>query len=248
MFSGSADKRVGRRRFIGGALVVGSAAASGSLAMAADTSSALPQRPHEQGAELSPYGSRSPYEKDVVRVPTELTPTKLTSWDFTPLQDLYGTITPNGLFFERNHGGVPNINPAQHRLLVHGMVDSPRVFTMDDLKRYPPVSIVHFIECSGNGLTEWAKPTEMTVQKTHGLLGCAEWTGIKVSTLLNDLGMKPGAAWVLAEGADAALMDRSIPLEKMMDDAMLVYGQNGKRCARNKAIPCAFCCRVSKAT
>jgi sulfane dehydrogenase subunit SoxC len=237
--SGSENRRVGRRAFIGGALVAGSAAASAGR-LRAEAAPALPPRPTVQGAPLSPYGSRSPYEKDVVRVPVTLnadTATKLTSWDFTPLQDLYGTITPNGLFFERNHGGVPSIDPAEHRLLVHGMVDNPRVFTMDDLKRYPPISVVHFIECSGNSLTEWAKPTGKTVQITHGLLGCAEWTGVKASVLLNDLGVKPGAAWVLAEGADAALMDRSIPLEKMMDDAVIVYGQNGEALRPEQGYP-----------
>src|SRR5665213_1207678 len=137
----------------------------------------------------------------------------------------------------RNHGGVPKINLAEHRLLVHGMVDSPRVFTIDDLKRYPPVSVLHFIECAGNGLTEWAKPTGKTVQITHGLLSCAEWTGVKVSTLLKYLGVKPGAAWVLAEGADAALMDRSIPIEKLMDDAILAYGQNGEALRPEQGYP-----------
>lgn len=117
------------------------------------------------------------------------------------------------------------------------MVDSPRVFTIDDLKRYPPVSVLHFIECAGNGLTEWAKPTGKTVQITHGLLSCAEWTGVKVSTLLKDLGVKPGAAWVLAEGADAALMDRSIPIEKLMDDAILAYGQNGEALRPEQGYP-----------
>lgn len=226
--------RVGRRRFIGGALLAGLATS------AADAATELPDRPHEQGALLRPYGAPSPYEKDVVRVPTKLnadTDTGLTSWDFTPLGDLHGTITPNGLFFERNHGGVPNIDPAQHRLLVHGMVDNARVFTMDDLKRYPPVTVVHFIECSGNTLTEWAKPTGKTVQITHGLLSCAQWTGVKVSTLLSDVGVKTGAAWVLAEGADAALMDRSIPLEKLMDDAILVYAQNGEALRPEQGYP-----------
>lgn len=230
----SDKRRVGRRGFIGGALVAG-------LATRTDARAAgLPDRPHEQGAVLRPYGAPSPHEKDVVRVAVKLnadTDTGLTSWDFTPLQDLHGTITPNGLFFERNHGGVPDIDPAQHRLLVHGMVDNPRVFTMDDLKRYPPVTVVHFVECSGNGLTEWAKPTGKTVQITHGLLSCAEWTGVKVSTLLSDLGVKSGAAWVLAEGADAAVMDRSIPLEKMMDDALLVYSQNGEALRPEQGYP-----------
>lgn len=236
---GSNNPSLKRRGFLGGALVAGSALASAGLARAAD-STAFPQRPMQQGAPLRPYGAPSPYEKGVVRVPVKLnadTDTGLTSWDFTPLQDLHGTITPNGLFFERNHGGVPDIDPAQHRLLVHGMVDNERVFTMDDLKRYPPVSVVHFLECSGNGLTEWAKPTGKSVQITHGLLSCAEWTGVKVSTLLNDLGVKPGAAWVLAEGADAAVMDRSIPLQKMMDDAILAYGQNGEALRPEQGYP-----------
>ncbi len=223
-----------RRNFLGTAIVAGSAAAATKAALAA---SPLPMRPQEQGAPLSPYGSRSAYENKVVRVPTELTPTQISSWDFTPLQDLHGTITPNGLFFERNHGGVPNIDPVTHRLLVHGLVDNPRVLTMDDLKRYPPVTVVHFLECSGNGLTEWAKPTGLTVQKTHGLIGCAEWTGVRVSTILKDLGVKTNASWVLAEGGDASVMDRSIPLEKMMDDAILVYGQNGEALRPEQGYP-----------
>jgi sulfane dehydrogenase subunit SoxC len=232
-------RHVKRRGFIGGALLAGAVLTRGPSAESAEAP-ALPERPLEQGAVLRPYGLPSPFEKGVVRVPVKLnadTDTALTAWDFTPLQDLHGTITPNGLFFERNHGGVPNIDPAQHRLLVHGMVDNERVFTVDDLKRYPPVSVVHFLECSGNGLTEWAKPTGKTVQITHGLLSCAEWTGVKVSTLLGDLGVKPGAAWVLAEGADAAVMDRSIPLQKLMDDAIIVYGQNGEALRPEQGYP-----------
>ncbi|GAC1590705.1 MAG: sulfite dehydrogenase [Candidatus Velthaea sp.] len=202
-----------------------------------DAAAALPARPHELGTPLSPYGMPSLHEKAVVRVPTDLTPTKLSSWDFTPLQHLHGIITPNGLFFERNHGGVPTIDPANHRLLVHGMVDNARTFSVDDLKRYPPVSVIHFLECSGNGLTEWAKPTAKTVQLTHGLISCVEWTGVRVSTLLKDLGVKSGAAWVLAEGADAAMMDRSIPLDKMMDDAILAYAQNGEALRPEQGYP-----------
>ncbi|MGH7661020.1 MAG: sulfite dehydrogenase [Vulcanimicrobiaceae bacterium] len=236
---GSNDRYVKRRGFIGGALFASAALTRTPPAEAAETP-VLPERPLEQGAPLRPYGSPSPFEKGVVRVPVKLnadTDTALTSWDFTPLQDLHGTITPNGLFFERNHGGVPNIDPAQHRLLIHGLVDNERVFTMDDLKRYPPVSVVHFLECSGNGLTEWAKATGKTVQITHGLLSGAEWTGVKVSVLLNDLGVKSGAAWVLAEGADAAVMDRSIPLQKLMDDAILAYGQNGEALRPEQGYP-----------
>lgn len=224
-----------RRDFLSATLAAGSTLAAVELARAAGDPG--DDRPNVLGAPLSPYGSPSPFERGVVRVPSTLTPTKLSSWDFTPLQDLHGTITPNGLFFERNHGGVPAIDPSEHRLLVHGLVDNPAIFTMDDLRRYPPVSAIHFVECSGNGLTEWSKPTGKTVQLTHGLLSCAQWTGVRVSTLLRDVGVKSGAAWVLAEGADAPLMDRSIPLEKMMDDAILAYAQNGEALRPEQGYP-----------
>jgi sulfane dehydrogenase subunit SoxC len=203
---------------------------------AAIAGAALPVRPYEQGAPLSPYGVPSPYERDVVRVPAN-TPTRTASWNFTPLQDLHGILTPNGLFFERNHAGVPQIDPRAHRLLIEGMVDDPRIFTLDDLKRYPSVSAMHFIECSGNTGSEWSKASGTSVAFTHGLLGCAEWTGVKLSTVLEDIGIKPGARWMLAEGADAALMDRSIPLEKAMDDAMLVYAQNGEALRPEQGYP-----------
>jgi sulfane dehydrogenase subunit SoxC len=224
-----------RRRFLSAALAAGSALAAGEFARSAGA--AGEDVPRELGAPLSPYGSPSPNEREVVRVATTLTPTEFSSWNFTPLQHLRGTITPNGLFFERNHGGVPAIDPVEHRLLVHGLVDNPAIFTMEDLRRYPPVSAIHFVECSGNGLTEWAKPTGKTVQLTHGLLSCAEWTGVRVSTLLRDVGVKSGATWVLAEGADAPLMDRSIPLEKMMDDAILAYAQNGEALRPEQGYP-----------
>jgi len=205
MIDTSGDARFARRRFLkasAGAAAVSllakPAAAQSPSSGAAEAT--LPSRPHEQGPPLSPYGVPSPFEKGVVRVPTDLTPTSISSWDFTPLQDLHGIITPNGLFFERNHGGVPQIDPKAHRLLVHGLVDNSIVFTMDDLMRYPAVSEIHFLECSGNGLTEWKKPTGKTVQVTHGLVSCVEWTGVRVATILKDLGVKSGAAWRARRG------------------------------------------------
>lgn len=174
----------------------------------------------------SPYGERSIYEQHVVRVPNA---EKNPAWSFTPLQDLSGTMTPNSLFFERHHAGIPEINPALHRLMVHGMVDYPTIFTMDDIKRFPSVSVTHFLECSGNSLYEWTDEGKAEdVQVGFGLLSQTEWTGVPLKTILNEVGASADATWILAEGADAAGMDRSIPMEKALDDAILAYAMNGE--------------------
>ncbi len=203
----------------------------------ADLPPNVPPWMQEQGRPLTPYGHPSPYEKAVVRVPTNLTPTELSSWNFTPLQYLQGTVTPNGLHFERLHAGVPDIHPSQHRLLIEGMVKRPIVLTMDDLMRYPSVSRFHFLECSGNTLTEWRKPVGKNVQYTHGLLSCAEWTGVPLAAILDEVGVDPKATWALAEGADAAAMDRSIPVQKLWEDAILAYAQNGEMLRPSQGYP-----------
>ncbi len=185
----------------------------------------------------APYGVPSRYEADVIRRATNITPTLWSSWSFTPLQDLHGIITPNGLVFERHHAGTPDINPDEHRLMVHGLVSQPLIFTIEDLVRLPSISRIHFLECSGNGLTEWKAPKEKTVQGTHGLLSCCEWTGVPLSTILDEVGFKPQAKWILAEGADAAAMSRSIPIEKALDDALLIYAQNGEMLRPEQGYP-----------
>src|SRR5260370_5207513 len=159
------------------------------------------------------------------------------SWSFTELGKMLGNVTASGLPFERHHGGTPTIDPANHSLVVHGMVSTPKKFTMADLKRFPAVTRKHFIECSGNGLTEWNKPTLKTVQGTHGLLSTSEWTGVQFATIAREVGLKDGSSWVLAEGADAAVMTRSIPIEKMLKDALLVYGQNGEAIRPEQGYP-----------
>jgi sulfane dehydrogenase subunit SoxC len=181
------------------------------------------------------YGSRSQFE-------TETrwrfgTPTKESSWTMSPLDHSMGIITPSGLHFERHHGGIAIIDPAKFSLVLHGMVDRPKKFTVADIKRFPSVSRTMFIECSGNGLTEWSKPTLKTVQGTHGLTSTSEWTGVPLSLLLKEAGVKSGAAWVLAEGSDAAVMTRSIPLDKCMDDAIVAYGQNGEALRPEQGYP-----------
>jgi sulfane dehydrogenase subunit SoxC len=181
------------------------------------------------------YGSRSQFETEVRwRFPTA---NEYTSWSMTPLDKMLGNTTASGLHFERHHGGIPTIDPAKHVLIVHGMVNTAKTFTIADLKRFPSVSRQHFIECSGNGLTEWNKPTLKTVQGTHGLLSTSEWTGVQFATIAREVGLKDGAAWVLAEGSDAAVMTRSIPLEKLLRDAILAYGQNGEAIRPEQGYP-----------
>ena len=183
-----------------------------------------------------PYGLPSPFEKDVVRV-LPAAPNPFPTATRTPLQALKGTITPNGLFFERHHALVPMIDPAAHRLMVHGLVERPLVFTMKELMRLPSTTRIHFIECSGNSAAEFTRPTGKTAQEVHGLLSNAEWTGVMLSVLLREAGVKSGARWLLAEGADAAAMTRSIPMEKAMDDAMVVYAQNGEMLRPEQGYP-----------
>ena len=202
----------------------------------------IPQWQLEPGEETlsQPYGRPSKFEANVVRryrhgLPEP--PTRLSSFSLTPLQDLCGIITPNGLHYERHHAGVPTIDPLEHRLIVHGMVERPIIFAMEDLTRFPSVSRVHFLECSGNTQNWRAPKPELTVQDTHGLLSCCEWTGVPLATVLAEAGVKPEARWMLAEGGDAAAMTRSIPIEKALDDALLAYAQNGERLRPEQGYP-----------
>jgi sulfane dehydrogenase subunit SoxC len=185
--------------------------------------------PRTIGAPVSGYGARSRFEKTMrffnrdTRVPLEEASSR------TPLRDTYGIITPSSLHFERHHAGVPDLDPSTHTLTVHGLVDRPLVFTVDDLKRMPSVSRIHFLECSGNSGTEWrGGAVDSDVQRTHGLTSCSEWTGVAVNTLVRECGVRPDATWMLAEGADACKLARSIPMSKMIDDALVVYAQNGE--------------------
>ena len=146
----------------------------------------------------------------------------------SPLQHLQGIITPNSLHFERHHAGVPDIDPVGHKLVINGMVRQPLVFEYEDLLKYPMVSKVYFIECSGNGRSNTQGIPGGTAQSIHGLVSCSEWTGIPLSTLLDEAGVLPGASWIAAVGADAASMGRSIPMEKALDDVLVALFQNGE--------------------
>jgi len=224
-----------RRHFLHkGAAMAGSAFAAGTMGagLARGESLAIPEAGKAMGRPIpaKEYGMPSKFEKDYVRVRTNVFVNRQnhSDWSFTPLQYQQGIVTPNGVVYERHHNGTPDIDPDTHKLVIHGMVKQPLVFTMSDLMRYPSVSKFYFMECSGNGLTDWTKPASTTVQQTHGLLSCGQWVGVPFSTLLDEAGVATGAKWLLVEGADGAGHTRSIPLNKAMSDGLLVYALNGE--------------------
>ena len=231
-----------RRVFLERALVGGAAGAAAGTSVTAAWAEplAVPPWMKEPGAALSAYGQPSRFESKVVRtVPPPPNPaTQGIGTARTPLQLLAGTITPNGLHFDRSHSGTPDIDPDQHRLLIHGLVKRPLVFTLEALSRYPMESRIAFIECAGNsGALNSAQAQPGNAQAIHGLLSCAEWTGVRLATLLDEAGVEPGAKWVVAEGADSAAMSRSVPLAKCMDDALVCLYQNGERVRPSNGYP-----------
>jgi len=191
------------------------------------------------GAGMSPYGARSRFEQSVERlVGPPAAGTTGAGSSRTPLERLTGTITPSALHFERHHSGVPDIDPDQHRLLIHGLVERPLIFSMDALHRYPMVSRILFLECSGNsGVNLGAEAVDGSCARLHGLVSCSEWTGIPLGVLLEEAGVASDARWILAEGADAASMTRSVPLAKALDDAMVAIYQNGEALRPGQGYP-----------
>ncbi|MBN9047897.1 MAG: sulfite dehydrogenase [Rhizobiales bacterium] len=182
-----------------------------------------------EGVVAHPYGSPSKFEKHVIRRDVEwLTASRESSVSFTPLHELDGIITPNGLCFERHHSGVAEVAPQDYRLMIHGLVERPMIFTFDDLKRFPRVNRIYFLECAANSGMEWRGAQLNGCQYTHGMVHCVEYTGVPLKVLLAESGIKPSAKWVLAEGADAAAMTRSIPLSKILDDCLVAYRMNGE--------------------
>lgn len=222
-----------RRHLLG--LSLGSmATVAGSKVLAADAqlNFTLPAWSTQPGPGASPYGERSAHTSHIRRMSGNPNPTYPGGGaSRTPLQHLQGTITPNSLHFERHHAGVPAIDPTQHKLVINGLVRQPLAFSYEDLLRYPTVSRIHFLECSGNSgamLRSNTAATNATAQSIHGLVSCAEWTGVPLSTLLEEAGVRPEARWLAAVGADAASMGRSVPLDKALDDVMIALYQNGE--------------------
>jgi sulfane dehydrogenase subunit SoxC len=216
-----------RRRFLrhGVAFATGLAAAGATPSRA--QSPAAPDDPSKVlGGPVRSYGDRSRFE-GAIRVPRGKTD-EVGVGNRTPLDETLGIITPSGLHFEVHRGGVPDIDPRKHQLLIHGMVDRPVILTVEEIRRLPSTSRILFLECQGNSQTEWRAPTEKTVQHTHGLTSCSEWTGVPLALLLREAGVQKGATWILAEGGDASGNERSLPMAKAMDDVLVAYGQNGE--------------------
>jgi sulfane dehydrogenase subunit SoxC len=227
-----------RRVFLEGAFA-GGAATIGVSGASAQPLAVAPWM-KEPGAGFAAYGQPSSFEKAGRMIPPPANPTTQgVGASRTPHHLLDGMITPSGLHFERSHSGIPDIDPAQHRLVIHGLVKRPLVFTMEQLERYPRYSRIAFIECAGNSqaLNAPQAQANANVPAIHGLIGCSEWTGVRLSTLLDEAGVEPSAKWVLAEGADSSGMSRSVPLAKAVDDAMLCLFQNGERVRPSNGYP-----------
>ena len=234
-----------RRDFLKRGASLSASLATGAALAADDRAGVLPpsEPPWSRtlGAPIlaSPYGVPARYEASVVRRQSPgLTRTAHSSVAFTPLQNLFGVVTPSGVHFERHHAGVPDVIPDRHRLMIHGLVREPRIYTMDDIVRLPSVSRLHFIECGANTGMEWANVAVPTVQYTHGMIGCSEWTGVPLSVLLEEAGYdRKRARCVLAEGADGASLTRTIPLAMALTDVLVVYGQNGEMLRPEQGYP-----------
>jgi sulfane dehydrogenase subunit SoxC len=223
-----------RRAFLRRALALAGGAAAASAARAQGDPAILELPAHSTGLGLPVaargYGLPSQYESNLQRRESPgLTRVPQASVAFAPLQGMFGILTPSGLHFERHHQGWWDIDPRRHRLMVMGSVREPRVYTMDDLMRLPSVSRIHFIECGANTGMEWGNAAVPTVQYTHGMLSCCEYTGVRLSTLLDASGFdRKKSRYVLAEGADGSGLTRTIAMERALDDALVAWGMNGE--------------------
>ena len=239
--STTAKPRADRRTFLKTGAALATGAASAGLAAGAQAQ-ALAGQPWERvyGAPFNGYGQPSRFEQPVMRYYLkpygDLAPGSGAA--LAPIERLEGIITPSGLHSNRSHSGVPDIDPKEHQLLLHGMVARPIKFSMDALLSYPMVTRIHFIECSGNSNRALApQPLQIPAGAIHGNMSCSEWTGIPLRVLLEEAGLQPEAKWLLAEGADSAHMSRSIPVEKALDDAMIALYQNGERLRPEQGYP-----------
>jgi sulfane dehydrogenase subunit SoxC len=229
---------VNRRALLGrGIALAGALGVSGATGAAAEPLEDAPWS-HAFGEVTPPLQTPSRFEKNVVRALSNPNGEFRTAHARTPHQLLNGTITPNALHFSINHGGIPDIDPAQHKFVIHGMVKQPLEFTLETLSRYPLVTRPHFVECAGNSAGMFSsEPIQAPAGLLHGLVSNAEWTGVPLSVLLDEAGVDPNAKWLVAEGGDAQFLDRSIPVKKAYDDAIVAIYQNGERLMPGNGYP-----------
>ncbi len=246
-----AHRRLSRRGFLAAASATAGLLAFGRASMArqstesadsTDSTIPVPADPTKvQGLPFSERGIRSPFVTDareIFGVPGDNPLNETNGWSLSPLQDFNGIITPSDLHYQVNHGGTAIIDPSQHELVIYGLVDRPMSYSLDDLMRFPSETHIHFLECSGNSFYGYSESTpDLTLQTMHGLTSTSEWTGVPVSTLMQEVGVQPEAVWALAEGSDAAVMSRSIPVEKLWDDALIAWGQNGEAIRPEQGYP-----------
>ena len=242
-----------RRQLLAGVAAGGAAAAAtGALAQKApQTRDVLKPNPKNQapnvadwsqvlgdGVASRPYGKPSKFEAHIKRLDVEwLTASRESSINFTPIHELDGIITPNGLCFERHHGGTAVVNPADYQLMINGLVDKPMIFTLEDLKRLPRVNRAYFCECAANTGMEWRGAQLNNCQFTHGMVHCVMYTGVPLKILLQEAGIKTNARWIMAEGGDSSGMNRSIPLAKALDDCLIAYRMNGEMLREENGYP-----------
>jgi sulfane dehydrogenase subunit SoxC len=237
MTNGQQGARASRRRFLQAGAMIGAGALTRPALADPAAGNPANQPPNVppwsrypgDGVAVRAYGRPSKHEARVARrdVPW-LTATPQSSVSFTPLHELDGIITPNGLCFERHHAGIAEMDPADYRLMVHGLVEKPLIFTLDDIKRMPRVNRAYFCECAANSGMEWRGAQLNGAQFTHGMVHCVMYTGVPLKVVLAEAGLRPAARWLLLEGGDAAAMTRSLPLAKALDDALLAYRMNGE--------------------
>jgi sulfane dehydrogenase subunit SoxC len=227
-------RRMSRRELMAGAgPVFGTVMLAGlARATSAQEQPAAPPDPSKVlGARATPVGGRSPFEQ-----PARIATGVENSSARAPIDSLRGIVTPSDLHYIVDHDTTPTIDPTQYTLTIHGMVDRPTVFTLQDLQRFPSISRMLLMECGGN--SSWAKqPDTATAQQIHGLTSCSNWEGVLVKNLLNEVGVQSGAAWGLAVGWGNESVARSIPLDKLMNDAFVAYGQNGEALRPEQGYP-----------
>ena len=235
-------KKASRRQFLAGAAAAGAGTVAASAAAAAGdpliTEKQIWAQATGDGVDATPYGLPIEFESDVVRRNVEwLTADTISSINFTPIHALDGTITPQGCAFERHHSGAIELTKGDYRLMINGLVDTPLIFTYDDLMRFPRESHVYFCECAANTGMEWAGAQLNGAQFTHGMIHNMEYIGVPLRTILNEAGIKPEATWVYVEGADASSNGRSIPMDKALDDVLVAFKANGEALRKEHGYP-----------